>query len=513
MSKTEKNNINQHISDLIAYAIREMELDKYEAIFAHNALLDLFKLNTTANPSNKNLELQKDILDPIIEYAINNNLCTENEKIIFETKVMGLVTPPVSAVISNFDAIAANDSVQDATDYLQNLSIKSNYIRLIDIDKNIKWNTKGSFGDLVVTINLSKPEKDNKQVALERSLPQTNYPKCVICLENLGFAGTIAKNARQTLRIIPIHLNNENWFLQFSPYVYFDNHCIAVAEEHYPMKVDNKTFIRLFDFVEMFPHYFMGSNADLPIVGGSILSHEHYQGGSKVLPLFHRPARSCFSSHRYQNVKISIMDWYNSTIKLSSMNRKQLQEIANAILIAWRNYTDNSVDIIAKTKDTPHNTITPIAAWDNEEGYELYLILRNNRTDEKHPFGIFHPTEDMHNIKKEGIGLIEAMGVFILPGRLNSEINMIADILTGQKELNFAQFSKDDHPLSKHLGMVAQLANDLGTDLNHESAIKHIKEYINKTCEEILNCTAVFKNDKKGQKAFTKFLASIGIVE
>ncbi|HHX49164.1 MAG TPA: UDP-glucose--hexose-1-phosphate uridylyltransferase [Clostridiales bacterium] len=513
MSKETKLEINKHIANLIEYAVLEMDLDKYDAIFAHNTLLDLFKLDTPSTPSKKLPEFQTGIIDPIVDYAIKNNLCDENERIIFETKVMGIVTPPTSVVINNFDSIAATNGIQSATDYLLNISVKSNYIRTVDIDKNIKWEAKGKYGDLVVTINLSKPEKDNKQVALARSLPQTGYPKCVICLENLGFPGNLAKNARQTLRVIPLLLNDEEWFLQFSPYVYFDNHCLAISEKHTPMEINEKTFIRLCDFVEMFPHYFIGSNSDLPIVGGSILSHEHYQGGSKVLPMLNRPARKVFSSHRYENVKISVLDWYNSVIKLSSMNRTQLQNAANAILINWRNYTDKSVDIHAKTGDTPHNTITTIASWDDELGYELYLILRNNRTDEKHPYGIFHPTEDMHNIKKEGIGLIEAMGVFILPGRLDKEMKMIKDILTGKEKINFAAIAKDEHPLSKHLGMIAQLTNDYGTDLDEESAEKHIETYINTTCEKILNCTAVFKNDEKGQKAFAKFLATVGITE
>lgn len=513
MSKETNLEIKKHIANLVEYAISEMELDKYDAIFAHNALLDLFKLDTPSTASKKLPEFQTGIIDPIIDYAVENNFCADNERILFETKVMGLVTPATSVVIKNFDAIAANDGIQEATDYLLNIGIKSNYIRNVDIAKNIKWDAKGEFGDLVITINLSKPEKDNKQVALERSLPQTGYPKCVICLENLGFAGTIAKNARQTLRVIPMYLNEEEWFLQFSPYVYFDNHCLAISENHHPMEINDKTFIRLFDFVEMFPHYFIGSNSDLPIVGGSILSHEHYQGGSKVLPMFNRPTRKTFGSQRYENVKISILDWYNSTIKLSSMNRNQLQDVANAILINWRNYTDKNVGIHAKTGNTPHNTITPIASWSDEFGYELYLILRNNRTDEKHPYGIFHPTEDMHNIKKEGIGLIEAMGVFILPGRLNKEMKLIEDILTGKEKINFAAFAKDDHILSKHLGMIAQLTNDHGTELDEETAEKHVKQYINTTCEKILNCTAVFKNDEAGQKAFAKFLATVGITE
>lgn len=504
-----KNTISKHVANLVKYAEQNLLNEKYDVVYAHNRLLAELKLTEPGVPDKKLPDFQTGIVDKIVDYAVENGLADEKARLLFETKILGLITPAPSVVIAEFDRAAHNKGIEVATDYLNNLSIKNNYIRLQDIQKNIKWTAKCKQGDLTITINLSKPEKSNEQVALERSLPQTNYPKCMLCLENLGFEGNYRHPARETIRIIPMFLNEEPWFMQFSPYVYFDNHCIAISEKHQPMSITPQTFIRLMDFTELFPHYFLGSNADLPIVGGSILAHEHYQGGKKVLPMFTRPIRKYFSIQDYPNVKIGILDWYNSVIKLSGENRDEIQTIAEKILSAWRKYTDESVGIYAET-DAPHNTITPIATKEGED-YTLYLILRNNRTDEKHPFGIYHPTEDMHNIKKEGIGLIEAMGTFILPGRLASEISKIVEILCGKTKLDFSELNDENNPLSKHVGMIAQLVNDCGTSNSNEEAEEAVVNYINETCVKILECTAVFKNTTQGQNAFEKFLNSVGI--
>lgn len=504
-----KPDIGRSIANLVAYAEDKLYLSYYDAIYATNRLLAEFGLSEPSAPSKVIPDLQKGILDPIVDYAVENGLCDDSARLRYETKIMGYVTPAPSVVISRFDAIAATHGVQKATDYLNEISVNSNYIRMADINKNIRWNVSRPQGDVTVTINLSKPEKSNAQVALERNLPATNYPRCMLCLENLGFEGTVKHPARETIRIIPLYLNDEPWFMQFSPYVYFDNHCIAVSESHHPMSITAKTFTRLLDFVEIFPHYFLGSNADLPIVGGSILAHEHYQGGKKVLPMFTRPVRRVFVHPEHQSVHIGILDWYNSVIKLSGTVRKEIEAVASDILACWRRYSDTSVGIIAET-NAPHNTITPIAAK-NGDDFELYLILRNNRTDEQHPYGIYHPTEDMHNIKKEGIGLIEAMGTFILPGRLANEIKGIMSILTGETPLNFADLAKDENPLCKHIGMIAQLVNDNGTSNAPDEAEKLIIDYINNTCVKILECTAVYKNTEVGQEAFAKFLSTVGI--
>jgi UDPglucose--hexose-1-phosphate uridylyltransferase len=504
MKKTTPS-IGVSIANLVEYAKANLGLDKYDAIYAHNALIALFSLQKPESPSKPTPALQTGILEPIIRYAIDNKLTTEDDSLAFENKIMGLVTPSPSNVISEFDSIAATQGTEAACKYLNDLGWNSNYLRHVDIRKNLVWKVDLPDGDIIISINLAKPEKDNKQVAAQRVAPQDKYPKCPICLENLGLSGK-----RDTLRVIPFYLNDESWFLQFSPYVYFDNHCIAVADDHRPMKVDRNTFVRLLDFVEMFPHYFMGSNSDLPIVGGSILSHEHYQGGSKVLPMFERNNKTYYYSQNHPAVGISILDWYNSVIKLTSLNRKELENQAEEILNAWKTYSDESVHILAKTTEQ-HNTITVIATYDKSNGYSLYLILRNNRTDKEHPYGIFHPTEDMHNIKKEGIGLIEAMGLYILPGRLDRECKLIVDILTGKTPLNFQELTKEDHPLFKHLGMVMQLSNDNGLELTEDEAKQAVKDYINHKCVDILRCTAAFKHDEQGVKAFDKFMSSMNL--
>ena len=389
-------------------------------------------------------------------------------------------------------------------------SVNSNYIRKVDIDKNIGWKVANPRGDIMITINLSKPEKDPKAILAAKNAPQTAYPKCMLCKECVGFSGNAARPARQTLRTIPIILNNEVWHFQFSPYVYFENHCIALSDEHRPMHIDADTFERMFDFVELFPDYFIGSNADLPIVGGSILSHDHYQGGSKVLPEMSAPSKKFFTHSSFENVKVSIVDWYNSVIRLEGKDRKEVKELAAHILKCWREYSDKNVDISAKTRNEPHNTVTPIARFNDENHYVIDMILRNNRTDKAHPFGIFHPTEDLHNIKKEGIGIIEALGLFILPGRLASEAHGIRDILTGKTPLDFKALSDESNPLSKHIGMIAQLANDFGTSLTEEEAATRVTDYINDACVRILDCTAVFKHDEKGEQAFDRFMTYCG---
>lgn len=493
------------LANLIEYAKNIIGLDNYDSIYAHNQLISLFNLNSFSLPENPIPEFQQGIMDKIIDYSVKNGLIGSNEKLTFETKLLGLVTPSPSSVVRNFDSLAASRGTKAATNYLNSIGWASNYLRKKDIDKNIVWKSAQPGGSIIISINLAKPEKDNKQVAAQSKATPSGHPKCPICLENLGLSGK-----RDTLRLVPLFLNDEAWFLQYSPYVYFEEHCIAVSEEHRPMRVDRNTFQRLLEFVEMFPHYFMGSNADLPIVGGSILSHEHYQGGGKVLPMFERNAKRYFTNEKHPGVSIAILDWYNSVIKLTSLNKKELIEQANEILLSWREYSDDSANILSKTTEQ-HNTITIIATSEGNNGFCLYLILRNNRTDETHPFGIFHPTEDMHNIKKEGIGLIEAMGLFILPGRLKSECDMITEILTGVKPLNFAEISAEDHPLCKHLGMLMQLANDHGLALSKEAADTVINSYISNMCIQILECTAVYKNTEEGNNAFDMFLLSMGL--
>ena len=509
LPETDVKQIKALLSTLVEYAKKKLYLSRYDGVYALNRLLSLFRFDSPEEPLPDIPDFQTGLLDPLVDYAVKNGLTTDEERLLFETEMMGLVTPSEGEVIARFDQTCSMEGAPRATQYLNEISVNSNYIRMADINKNIRWTANFPEGNLCVTINLSKPEKSNAEVARQKSLPQTGYPKCMLCLENLGFRGSLTHPARETIRIIPLFLNDEAWFMQFSPYVYFDEHVIAVSETHHPMQITDETFVRLMDFTEMFPHYFLGSNADLPIVGGSILSHEHYQGGKKVLPMFSRPARKNFASKKYPSVSIATLDWYNSVIRLTGRIRDEVQAAAHDILAAWRSYSDESQHIIAKT-DQPHNTVTPIATMENDN-YVLYMILRNNRTDELHPYGIFHPTEDMHNIKKEGIGLIEAMGTFILPGRLQKELSAIAKILSDGNTPDFRSLSEENNPLSKHFDMIIQMVNEFGTSLSTKEARSKIINRVNTTCQKILECTAVFKNTEEGQKAFEKFLNSVEI--
>lgn len=497
------------VEELLLYAAKNLDMYEEDLFYRRNQLLDLLRLDAPAEkPAEKCRPLQ-DILDEINAYAVKNNLCSEMEVINFETRVMGLVSPMPYQVITTFEELAAADPAL-ATKYLYALSVNSNYIRKVDIDKNIGWTVKNPRGDIGITINLAKPEKDPKTILAAKNAPQTSYPKCALCAECVGFAGNLNRPARQTLRTIPIILNNEQWYFQFSPYVYFDNHCIALAAEHRPMHIDQNTFKRLFDFIELFPDYFIGSNSDLPIVGGSILAHEHYQGGSKVLPEMAAPAKTWFSHSSFPDVKVAIVDWYNSVVRLEGLKRSEVEELAAHILKCWREYSDKSVGIVAESKGEQHNTVTPYARFNDENHYVIDMILRNNRTDKTHPYGIFHPTEDLHNIKKEGIGIIEALGLFILPGRLATEAVAVRDYLTGATPLDFKALSDEKNPMSKHIGMIAQLANDNGTAMQPAEAEQKVTEYINSACERILDCTAVFKHDAEGTAAFEKFMTYCG---
>ena len=497
--------LKEKLQQLVLYAQNNLSLKDADYNYTVNALLDLFKLDSPAEKATsypKNF--QEEVLDQILQYAVENKMTQENEKLLFETKLMGIVSLTPSATIEKFDAIAANGTIQDATDWFFNTSKASNYIRVKDIQKNIKWSHDGKLGNIDITINLSKPEKDPKQIALEKSRPKSGYPACLLCLENVGYAGHISHPARQTLRTIPIKLNNEDWSLQYSPYQYFNEHLIALCNEHRPMNVTIETINRLLDFVDLFPHYFLGSNASLPIVGGSILSHDHYQGGSKVLPMFAAKNKSQYENPEFKDVQIYTINWYNSVVRLESENKENITKQAKEVLDRWFEYSDESVDIIAK-EDEPHNAITPIVRKEGNK-YIIDMILRNNRTSKEFPDGIFHAAPRLHNIKKEGIGLIEVMGLFILPGRLEKEFAGIKDILMGKAPFDLKELANPENPLAKHLEMIAQLVNDNGIECTKSKADIAVRNYVNKACEDILECTAVFKNDEKGQAAFDKFL-------
>lgn len=502
----------QNVSRLIDYATKRLYLQEYDCVYAQNALLDALKLKEPNESPVKDGYDIYEVMDALTDYAVRKKIIEENEKPLFETKLLGYVMPLPSRVVEMFDDTAAYDGVEQACNMLHRLGQDSLYLRQKDIDKNIVWEHDGKQGRIVVTINLSKPEKTPEQVRLAKEA-KTGYPKCALCAENLGFAGNAAMAARQTIRTIPFTLDDEDWFMQFSPYSYFDQHVIAVCAQHRPMAVNDSTFRRMADFIELFPHYFIGSNAALPIVGGSILAHDHYQGGKKVLPVFECGARKYFNAKGRSDVHVSVVDWYNSIVRIEGRNKAQVLDVVNRFDSAWQNYDDASANILSHTQNgderVQHNAITPIASFNEDGEYQFNLILRNNRTDDAHPFGIFHPAPELHNIKQESIGIIEVMGLFILPGRLSEETQKIKEILTGETPLDFKSLSEETHPLHKHLGMITQLVVDNGTACNKQHAERAIKDYINTACERILDTTAVFKNDENGQAAFDKFISSV----
>lgn len=501
--------VAEYVEQLLFYAENKLFMRNEDKNLARNNIFEALQLNEMTTKTDLEpapaTEFQE-ILQKVVDYAMTKGIIAEDDRLRFETKIMGYLTPAPSTVVEMFDDYAVDQSPERACRWLYNLEIANNYIRVPDIRKNIKWEAENPRGNLAITINLAKPEKTPEQIAAAANAPTTNYPRCALCAENVGFAGSARQAARQTLRTIPLSLNGEDWFFQFSPYVYFEQHCLAISKEHRPMKLGRDTFLRFLDFLDCFPHYFIGSNACLPIVGGSILAHEHYQGGLKVLPMMTAKSRAFYKSDVFSDVNISVVDWYNSVVRLESQNRAQLVNAATALYELWQNYDNEACNIISHTGDTPHNTVTPIARINDNREFCFDLILRNNRTDEKHPFGIFHPTEDMHNIKKEGIGIIEVMGLFILPGRLANEATKIKDYLTGDTELDFQALADPKNPMSAHISTIAQLTNDYGTKCSAKAAGDYVVQYINDTCAKILDCTAVFKHDEQGIAAFDDFM-------
>lgn len=501
----------ENIDLLVDYAMQHLTLDNLDEDYVRNALLDLLRLTSPTDVKAEFIDGSTDIqsvIDELVEYALTSGIVPSSDALLFETRLFGLVTPPPSQIVEVFNAVRDTEGIQAATHWYFEFSKANNYIRMQDINKNVMWEHDGKKGGLVVTINLSKPEKDPKQIQAALKA-KTGYPKCLLCPSNVGFPGNAAHPARQTLRPIPIELGGEEWSLQYSPYQYYVEHAIAFCNEHRPMKVDKNCITRLVDFVDLFPHYFMGSNAALPIVGGSILTHDHYQGGGKGLPMFKAGIRNAYKS-QYKGAEISVVEWYNSVVRVESKNKQTAIDVASDILAKWADYSDESVGILSKT-DAQHNAVTPIARKEGKN-FVVDMILRNNRTDETHPFGIFHPTEDMHNIKKEGIGIIEVMGTFILPGRLDSELKAIENVLASGKYDEKAVASESS-PISKHAHLVKELVEKNGVNNSAEQAHTIVRGAVNEICERILECTAVFKNTEVGQTAFEKFMNSIGCVK
>ena len=493
--------INYEINRLIKFALSKEMIHEDDIIYSTNLLLGLLKVDEFYKVDVvENLDTPTPILENILDYAVDKNLIenTTTQRDLFDTQIMNCVMPRPSEVIKTFNKLYIKNKKQ-ATNYYYNLSIQSNYIRKSRTDKNIKWKTKTNYGDLDITINLSKPEKDPNEILKAKITKSASYPKCLLCKENEGFFGNINHPSRQNHRIIPIYLPENKWFIQYSPYVYYNEHCIIFNEYHEPMKINENTFRNLFNLVDKFPHYFIGSNADLPIVGGSILSHEHYQGGNYIFPMEIAKEEMVFKVNGYENIKLSTLKWPMSVIRLSGKNKNEIIALASKILKTWKTYSDKSIDIISQSNGEVHNTITPIARKKNNM-YELDLVLRNNRANEENPFGIFHPHEDVHHIKKENIGLIEVMGLAVLPARLEKEINILKGYL-----LNKVSDINDDEFVRKH-GKWYNYIIDKYNYITKENVDDILKEEIGVKFLTALSHAGVFKRDDNGIKAFTKFI-------
>ena len=496
-------NICNQIQDLVDYAIQKELVNPLDRVFFTNRLMGALHVSafepTEVPNGNRPLE---DILCALCDYAVENGVIPDNGvtgRDLFDTELMGILTPPPSVIIEKFNALY-KQSPEAATDYYYALSCNSDYIRTYRIKKDLKWIYEGKYGALDITVNLSKPEKDPKAIAAAKTQKQSGYPKCALCRENEGYAGSLTQAARQSHRIIPLTMAGQEWFLQYSPYVYYNEHCIALSTHHTPMKIDRSSFVKLLDFVTVFPHYFLGSNADLPIVGGSILIHDHMQGGHYCFAMERAEIEQSVTIKGFEDIRAGILHWPLSVIRLTCASKERLIDLADRILNAWRAYSDPAVSILSNSDGEPHNTITPIARRRGED-FELDLVLRNNRTTEEHPLGLFHPHADKHNIKKENIGLIEVMGLAVLPARLKHEIEVLEDCLANGKDL-------DEHQdVIKHKAWVEAFADQY--DFKKDNVGEILKKEIGKTFEAVLEDAGVYKCTQEGRAAFNRFLASI----
>jgi len=503
--------INNNIETLLAYAKKYLGLGGLDALLARNSLFKLFGLTSQGesvlcDKYISGIEIPYTILAPLGEYAVAKGLTEDYNLINFYGGVMGLVTPAPSVIADKFSALKQKDPAA-ATDYLYDLSIKNYYIQMTAVKKNLYWKSQAGDNYIEVTVNLGKPEKSNAEIAKLLTMPSADYPKCNLCIENMGYPGGAKQGARQHLRLVPVTLDGENWYLQYSPYIYYDEHCIVISERHTPMKVDASTVRKLLDFVKEFPHYFVGSNASLPRIGGSILNHEHFQGGRHLMPLQYAADAQEYHNKKFPAVKMTRVNWFNSVIRLTSKDYKQIAGYAAVIIDKWQSYSDESIDIYSQTADGSHNSLSPIARVADDGAFVLDLILRNNRCTPEYPEGQFHAHPEYHNIKREGIGLIEAMGMFILPGRLVAQTKVLEEYLTGAKVFDEAEFLRS--PEAVHNGMLKKLLNTFGTKNTPRKAQSIIREEINSVCVNILKNTAVFKDDEKGKKAFERFMKEI----
>ena len=498
--------IYKEIERLVQYGLKKELFKEEDKIFIRNSLIDLFNLDEyrEVKTEDEDLDSPTEILDNLLNYAFEQGILEWNTSVyrdLLDTKIMGVLMPRPSEVTREFYFKYSKDK-KEATDYFYNLSKACNYIRTDRIAKNITWKSETEYGDLDITINLSKPEKDPKAIAAAKNLKASSYPSCLLCKENVGYSGRVNHPARQNLRVIEIDLKNEQWYMQYSPYSYYSEHSIIFSGKHVPMVIDKDTFDRGLEFVEKFPHYFLGSNADLPIVGGSILSHDHYQGGRYEFAMDRAKDVKKFSVDGYDDIELSIIKWPLTVIRMKTKDRNRLSELAEKILNHWREYSDEKVEILAFSGDIPHNTITPIIRRRGEL-FELDLVLRNNRTNEKHPDGIFHPHKELHHIKKENIGLIEVLGLAVLPARLKDELEEIKDYILNKEKYKY----KITDTLKIHLDWIEEIEErNIFTKENIDSLIK--KE-VGEVFAKVLEHCGVFKWDNSGREALDRYISDL----
>lgn len=499
----ENINIYLEIEKLLAFAESVKLIEKEDIVYSRNKLLAVFGLGDCEEVT-ETFEIEKpyDILNRMCDWAAEKGIIenTFDERDLFDTKVMGELTPRPSEVIKKFKE-DYEVSPETATNNYYAFSQNTNYIRVDRIAKNLHWLADTEYGNIEITVNLSKPEKDPRDIAKAKLAPQSSYPKCLLCKENEGYQGRMNHPARQNHRIIPVTLTNEPWFLQYSPYVYYNEHCILFSGEHRPMKISRGSFERVLEFVDIFPHYFVGSNADLPIVGGSILSHDHFQGGHHDFPMAVAEAEETFTIKGFEDVTVEKVKWPMSVIRLRGESKEKLVDLSDKILTAWRGYSDEKCEILAFTGDTPHNTITPIARKKNG-AYEIDLVLRNNRTSEEYPLGIFHPHQELHHIKKENIGLIEVMGLAVLPGRLKEEMKLLEKLMV---EKNAASLIRENEKVEKHADWCEEILKKYES-ITAENVENIIKVEIGIAFSKVLENAGVYKQDEEGKAGYRRFI-------
>ena len=494
---------NQAIAQLISYALEKRLIQPEDRMWTVNTLLEALALDGCALPE----ELPPDgelsaALEALLDDAVERGVLKENTvtyRDLLDTRLMGILTPRPSQVIGQFRSLY-RQAPEKATDWYYQFSQDTNYIRRDRIARDVQWKVETEYGQLDITINLSKPEKDPKAIAAARNLPASAYPRCQLCAENEGYAGRVNHPARQNHRIIPITINGSPWYLQYSPYVYYNEHCICLNREHTPMKIDRACFGKLLDFVRQFPHYFVGSNADLPIVGGSILAHDHFQGGRYTFAMERAPVETPFTFLGYEDVRAGIVKWPMSVVRLTCADPERLIDLADKILLSWRSYTDREAMILAETGGEPHNTITPIARR-RGEAYELDLVLRNNLTTPEHPLGLYHPHAELHHIKKENIGLIEVMGLAVLPARLKAELAAVADKLVSGEDL------RDDPLTASHADWAEEFRNRYA--LTAGNALDVVYHEVGLVFAKVLEHAGVYARTPEGQEAFLRFLRQV----